>query len=142
MGAVKATWSNTTSDKCSFCRSLDTHSHRQLECPTFQSVRSRHPQAITYLQKSNCGSHSHGPIPDIQTLRQLMSYRGQNTEHTHIRLDGNILYFYTDGSADTPVCPDTRRAAWSAIQFYQQMPSPPTSRLRSNMFPAHSGLNR
>lgn len=56
-------------------------------------------------------------FPDIAVLRQLIAHRGQDSGHTPIRLHNDTLYFHTDGSADTPLNTDTRRAAWSVIQF-------------------------
>ena len=119
VGAVKAQWTSTIDIKCPHCGEPDTHAHQQLYCPTFAAVRQRHPQAIAYL--------THNPqklwfplphsFPDFAILRQLLAFRGQDTEHTPIYLGGDALYFYTDGSADTPVHPGTRRAAWSLIQF-------------------------
>ena len=58
-----------------------------------------------------------GAFPHITDLRQLLLARGQDTGHTHIRQEADVLYFYTDGSADNPLHPETRRAAWSVIQF-------------------------
>ena len=119
VGAVKAQWSATVEAACPYCGQLDTHHHQQLVCPQFLHIRQRHPQAVTFLS-SNPDKlwlplpHS---FPDICTLRQLLSFRGQNTDHTVIQQGKQVLMFYTDGSADTPLHPETRRAAWSVIQY-------------------------
>ena len=46
-----------------------------------------------------------------------MSYRGQSFGHTNVCLEQNMLFSYTDGSADNPISSETRRAAWSVVQF-------------------------
>ena len=114
VGAVKAQWTSTVDIQCPHCGQPDTHAHQQLECPTFADVRQRHPQAIIYLTRNQQKlwfplPHS---FPDFTILRQLLGFRGQDTGHTPIYLCGDTLYFYTDGSADTPTHPGTRRAAW------------------------------
>ena len=119
VGAVKALWTSTENPNCSFCGQPDTHEHQQLHCPAFQHVRQHHPQAISYLTSSPHKLWMPLPVsfPDIATLRQLFTYRGHSTEHTSIFLQNNVLFFYTDGSADTPLQTETRRAAWSVVQF-------------------------
>ena len=71
-------------------------------------VRHRHPQAITYLERFPAKLWLPLPwsFPEMFTLRQLLTYRGQPTEHTDIRMDSGVLYFYTDGSADNPLSSD------------------------------------
>lgn len=119
VGAVKAQWSAAIEAECPFCGQLDTHHHQQLACPQFLHIRKRHPQAVTYLT-NNLDKlwlplpHS---FPDICMLRQLLSFRGQDTDHTVIQQGQQVLMFFTDGSADTPLHPETRRAAWSVIQY-------------------------
>ena len=119
VGAVKAMWTSTVTAQCPFCDEIDTHAHQQLHCPAFLSIRQKHPQAITYLTHNPHKLWLPLPIsfPEMAELRQLLSHRGSDTGHTSIRQDDNILYFFTDGSADTPLNPETRRAAWSVIQF-------------------------
>lgn len=46
VAAVKSTWSTSVDANCPFCHQLNTHRHRQLDCPAFEFVRHRHPQAI------------------------------------------------------------------------------------------------
>ena len=119
VGAVKAQWSATVAAECPHCGQLDTHHHQQLICPAFLHLRQRHPQAVTYL--TNTLDKLWLPLPhsfpDICLLRQLLSFRGQDTTHTVIQQRNQVLMFYTDGSADTPLHPETRRAAWSIIQY-------------------------
>ena len=120
VGAVKAMWTATVDASCPFCGQPDTHSHQQLSCPAFLHIRQKHPQAIAYL--SACPAKLWLPLPhsfpEIATLRQLLAYRGATTDHTVIQNDQEVLLFYTDGSADTPLHPETRRAAWSVIQYH------------------------
>ena len=127
VAAVKAMWTSTVSDCCPFCDHLDTHAHQQLDCPAFLEVRQRHPQAIAHLRSNPQKLWLPLPIsfPDISTLRQLLACRGQDTDCTKICQEANVLYFYTDGSADTPLHPETRRAAWSVVQFRPQSESAP-----------------
>ena len=119
VGAVKAQWSATVEAACPFCGQLDTHQHQQLACPQFQHIRTRHPQAVTYLTNNLNKLWLPLPqsFPDICMLRQLLSFRGQDTDHTIIQQGQQVLMFFTDGSADTPLHPETRRAAWSVIQY-------------------------
>ena len=127
VGAVKAQWTSTVDANCPFCGQVETHSHQQLDCPDFAHVRKRHPLAVRYLQDNPDKlwlplPHS---CPDLEVIRQLLRHRGTDTEHTTIRQEGNVLYFYTDGSADTPIQPVTRRAAWSVVQFLPDMSTAP-----------------
>ena len=119
VGAVKALWSATTDAHCPYCDQIDTHTHQQLECPAFQEIRNQHPQAVTYLthHPQKQWIPLPGTFPHMAELRQFLMARGQDTGHTHIGQEAGVLYFYTDGSADTPLHPETRRAAWSVIQF-------------------------
>ena len=119
VGAVKALWTSTVDANCPFCGQVETHSHQQLDCPAFAHVRQRHPLAVRYLTDNPHKlwlplPHSY---PDLAVIRQLLRHRGDDTGHTTIQQEGNVIYFYTDGSADTPIQPATRRAAWSIVQF-------------------------
>ena len=127
VGAVKAQWTSTVDANCPFCGQVETHSHQQLACPNFAHVRQRHPLAIRYLTDNPDKlwlplPHS---CPDLEVIRQLLRHRGADTEHTTIQQIGNVLYFYTDGSADTPIQPVTRRAAWSVVQFLPELSMEP-----------------
>ena len=119
VGAVKALWTSTVTAQCPFCDAIDTHAHQQLQCPAFAFIRQKHPQAVTYLTHNPHKLWLPLPVsfPKMAELRQLLAYRGSDTSHTSIHQTDNILYFFTDGSADTPLNPETRRAAWSVIQF-------------------------
>ena len=127
VGAVKAQWTSTVDIKCPHCGQPDTHTHQQLDCPKFHAIRQRHPQAVSYLTRNPQKLWLPLPhtFPDITILRQLLAHRGADTGHTPIRLHDDTLYFYTDGSADTPTHPETRRAAWSLIQFCPDPSSTP-----------------
>ena len=74
VGAVKAMWTS-----CPFCDQVDTHAHQQLECPAFLEVQQRHPRAIAYLRSNPHKLWLPLPIsfPEISTIRQLLSCRGQ-----------------------------------------------------------------
>ena len=50
-GAVKSLWGSSQSINCAYCEMPDIHQHRQLECPNFQHLRDKHPEAITYLHE-------------------------------------------------------------------------------------------
>ena len=119
VGAVKALWTSTVTATCPYCDQPDTHAHQQLECPAFQEVRQRHKQAVTCLTHNPQKLWLPLPLsfPDISILRQLLSYRGQDTGHTPIHIHEDTLHFYTDGSTDNPIQSETRRAAWSVNQF-------------------------
>lgn len=127
VGAVKALWTATVDASCPFCGQMDTRSHQQLHCPAFLHIRQKHPQALVYL--ASCPAKLWLPLPhsfpEIATLRQLLSYRGAATDHTIIRNGQEVLMFYTDGSADTPLHTETRRAAWSVIQYHPDVTPQP-----------------
>ena len=119
VGAVKALWSATTDARCPYCTQIDTHTHQQLECPAFQEIRNQHPRAVAYLNNNpqKIWLPLPGAFPYMTELRQFLMARGQDTGHTRILQEADVQYFYTDGSADAPLHPETRRAAWSIIQF-------------------------
>ena len=127
VGAVKAQWTTKVDANCPFCGQLDTHTHQQLLCPEFEQVRQRHLQAIAYLTQHPAKLWLPLPqsFPDMATLRQLVSYRGEDTGHTILHQGSQVLMFYTDGSADTPLHAETRRAAWSVIQYQPESDTQP-----------------
>ena len=51
LGAISQ-WSATQDPSCPFCAQPDTHTHQLLECPCFEEVRAKHPDA---LRPSRCG---------------------------------------------------------------------------------------
>lgn len=144
VGAVKALRSHAASELCTFCNQPDTHHHQQLHCPAFQATRDRHPQAVSYLERNAAKvwlplPHS---FPDIENLRQLLCHRGCDTGHTPICHNHNTLHFYTDGSADTPLHHETRRAAWSVVQFQPDDTTTPYIVIKIQHVAGHQSIAR
>lgn len=81
-------------------------------------------------------------FPDIITLRQLFHCRGQDTGHTQVQLAADTIYFYTDGSADTPLQPETRRAAWSVIQCQPESTTAPYVTIKIQHVEGHQSIAR
>ena len=119
VGAVKAQWSSTTDGNCPYCQKLDTHSHRQLQCPDFEQVRNTHPSAIQILRANPYMLHFPLPLQheSVSRLRSLLCQRGQVPCVATIETTTRSIFLYTDGSADTPSVTEFQRAAWSVIQY-------------------------
>ena len=119
VGAVKAQWSSTTDGNCPYCHQLDTHSHRQLECPDFDHIRVAHPAAIQILGANPYTLHFPLPIQheSVNRLRSLLQQRGQAHCEATILTTAQTIFLYTDGSADTPTLTEFQGAAWSIIQY-------------------------
>ena len=104
VGAVKAQWSSATDGKCPYCGQLDTHAHRQLECPDFDSIRALRPAAVQILKANPYMLHFPLPLQheSVHHLRFLLSQRGQTACPTTIQTAAECIFLYTDGSADNP----------------------------------------
>ena len=115
----KALWADDGPGVCKLCGGEDTKSHRLLECPEFDLLRSQHCEAIRILQQCR-PEWIHIPCarqhPDVLVHRALL-------QHLHITQTNNPpelenvshVKFYTDGGCLYPTDPMARLASWSVV---------------------------
>ena len=144
VGAVKAQWSSTTDGTCPYCHQLDTHAHRQLECPKFQHIRDNHPLAISVLTANPYMLHFPLPLQheSVHHLRHLLHQRGTQSSQSHISTSQQTIFLYTDGSADNPTLHEFQRAAWAVIQFDPNCPHLPFRTVAIQQVRGHQTISR
>ena len=127
-GAVKAIWDNSQSHECEFCGQQDTHSHRQLHCPSFDHVRQSHPEAVQLL--TTYSNLLYFPLATIHS-QQIVYNRlkwcrvGPFLDEPDIRPTDHYVFF-TDGTCDRPRNQNCCRAAWAIVQQINHDPDSPS----------------
>ena len=145
-GAI-AQWHAQEDPSCPWCKEYDTHKHQLLHCTAFQSVRSKHPQAVEWL--THFPHLCWFPLPwhaeEMELVRQSM-YLRVHTYHTNINCHINHgTTIYTDGSCDDPRDPYAARAAWAAITCdppSEDMPARKFTVLATGHCPGAQTINR
>ena len=127
-GAVKQLWDSTQSIACPFCGMDDTHSHRLLECASFQHVRDQHPEAIRILR--DFPNLQYFPIATTHSMqiiynRLKLCRTGPFLDHPNFA-DTDHLHLWTDGPCDRPKDLNCCRAAWAVVQQASYHPSDPS----------------
>ena len=100
------------------CGLEDGRSHRCLECPSMDEVRTRHPEAVSILQNDRPDwvyiplAHS---SPEVVLQRAFL--KTIKVEESDLpQFDAvNKITLYTDGGAINPSDPDARLASWAVV---------------------------
>lgn len=99
------------------CGLEDGRSHRCLECPSMDEVRTRHPEAVSILQNDRPDwvyiplAHS---SPEVVLQRAFL--KTIKVESDLPQFDAvNKITLYTDGGAINPSDPDARLASWAVV---------------------------
>ena len=121
----KAHWTGEDSNKCPYCDSEDSNSHRLLHCPTGDSVREQHDDVVQFLiTEQSC-------LPDLPVIHvhsshdylQALMFKhpiGQFVQ-TALRVAQDLinrgfpLHWCTDGSTCHPSLPTARFGGYAIV---------------------------
>ena len=114
----KQKFDDAQSELCAHCGQLDSVSHRVLECPKFQAVRSDHAEAVEFLTDFD-PMYVELPICFLGGDHEINEWRQRDTAEFHWTDNSPAEatdMFFIDGSCKFPELWNARSAAYSVVK--------------------------
>ena len=125
-GQVQGKFDLLKGSRCHFCGMLDTLEHRCCQCPRYNEVRARHPEAMREWSQCPVALRERllpGRNPFVADLKHLfLNMDSFETDFQLGSLETQTYDLFTDGSAFHPVRPGFGLATFAVVSVQHELP--------------------